>query len=124
MSAQKIDVLLFDLELSGLESIIDLRMATTFFTGTKFLVYTNLPQEKYAVDIIRMGATGFIYKKLSAGEIEVLKHLNAGKRKKDIALLLYLDEKTISMYNLRLPGKLGVTKVVDLIAVAQSLQIL
>ena len=72
LSAQKIDVLLFDLELSGLESIIDLRMAITFFTGTKFLVYTNLPQEKYAVGIIRTGATGFIYKKLSAGEINIL----------------------------------------------------
>ena len=83
-----------------------------------------MPQEKYAVGIVRMDVTGFISKKLSAREIEVFKHLNAGKRKKDILLLLHLDEKTISMYNLRLPSKLGVTNVVDLIAVAQSLQIL
>ena len=72
LSAQRTDVLLFDLELSGLKSINDLRMAITFFTGTKFLVYTNLPQEKYAVNIIKMNAAGFIYKKLSAGEINIL----------------------------------------------------
>ena len=164
---KKIDVLVLDLELVGLERMNDLRSAIAMHPTTKFLIYTSLSEERHAVDVIRMGAAGFIskkismenlekavvrvnyaelvvsesvkkrfdilastsrkdliYKKLSTREIEVLRYLSEGKRNKDIAQLLQLDEKTISTYKLRLLNKLGVTNLVDLIACAKNFGIL
>ena len=48
------------------------------------------------------------YKKLSAREIEVLNLLSNGKRNKDIATLLEINEKTVSTYKTRLLKKLKV----------------
>jgi DNA-binding NarL/FixJ family response regulator len=65
-----------------------------------------------------------LYKKLSTREIEVLRYLNDGKKNKEIAEILSLDEKTISTYKLRLLAKLNVTNLVDLLSKAKSLDII
>ncbi|WP_320815339.1 response regulator transcription factor [Flavobacterium sp.] len=65
-----------------------------------------------------------LFKKLSTREIEVLRYLNDGKKNKEIAQILGLDEKTISTYKLRLLAKLSVTNLVDLLNKAKSLEIL
>jgi DNA-binding NarL/FixJ family response regulator len=65
-----------------------------------------------------------LFKKLSTREIEVLRYLNDGKKNKEIALILGLDEKTISTYKLRLLAKLSVTNLVDLLNKAKSLDII
>ena len=64
-----------------------------------------------------------LHKKLSAREIEVLKYLANGKKNKEIALTLDLDEKTISTYKLRLLHKLQVTNLIDLIYKAKTFEL-
>lgn len=65
-----------------------------------------------------------LFKKLSTREVEVLRYLNDGKKNKEIAVILGLDEKTISTYKLRLLAKLDVTNLVDLLNKAKSLDII
>lgn len=64
-----------------------------------------------------------LYRKLSSREIEVLRYLSEGKKNKEIAELLNLNEKTISTYKLRLLTKLQVTNLVDLVNKAKTLDI-
>ena len=63
-----------------------------------------------------------LFKKLSTREIEVLRYLNDGKKNKEVAQILGLDEKTISTYKLRLLAKLNVTNLVDLLKKAKDLK--
>jgi DNA-binding NarL/FixJ family response regulator len=65
-----------------------------------------------------------LFKKLSNREIEVLRYLSNGKKNKEIAHLLAIDEKTISTYKLRLLTKLNVTNLVDLLQKAKDLEII
>ncbi len=65
-----------------------------------------------------------LYKKISNREIEVLHYLNTGKKNKEIARILEIDEKTISTYKLRLLTKLNVTNLVDLLQKAKDLEII
>lgn len=65
-----------------------------------------------------------LFKKLSTREIEVLRYLNDGKKNKEVAQILGLDEKTISTYKLRLLAKLGVTNLVDLLKKAKDLDVI
>ncbi|HRB70647.1 MULTISPECIES: response regulator transcription factor [Flavobacterium] len=67
--------------------------------------------------------TDRLYRKLSSREIEVLRYLSDGKKNKEIAKLLNLNEKTISTYKLRLLTKLHVTNLVDLVNKAKTLEI-
>ncbi|PHR11675.1 MAG: DNA-binding response regulator [Aequorivita sp.] len=62
------------------------------------------------------------YKKLSAREIEVLNLLSNGKRNKDIASLLEINEKTVSTYKTRLLKKLNVSSLAELINQARMFQ--
>lgn len=65
-----------------------------------------------------------LFKKLSTREIEVLRYLNDGKKNKEVAQILGLDEKTISTYKLRLLAKLNVSNLVDLLKKAKDLDII
>lgn len=56
-----------------------------------------------------------LFKKLSTREVEVLKLLSVGKKNKEIAQELDINEKTVSTYKARLYKKLNVTNLVDLI---------
>ena len=49
---------------------------------------------------------------------------NNGKKNKEIAQILGIDEKTISTYKLRLLSKLNVTNLVDLLKKAKDLEII
>lgn len=61
-------------------------------------------------------------KKLSSREIEVLNLLSSGKRNKDIASALSINEKTVSTYKTRLLKKLKVDNLADLIHQARMFQ--
>lgn len=56
-----------------------------------------------------------MFKKLSTREVEVLKLLSIGRKNKEIALELDINEKTVSTYKARLFKKLNVSNIVDLI---------
>jgi DNA-binding NarL/FixJ family response regulator len=62
------------------------------------------------------------YKKLSSREIEVLNLLSSGKRNKDIAAALSINEKTVSTYKTRLLKKLKVDNLADLIHQSRMFQ--
>lgn len=62
------------------------------------------------------------YKKLSSREIEVLNQLSNGKRNKEIAADLDINEKTVSTYKMRLLKKLEAQNVAELIKHARLLQ--
>jgi DNA-binding NarL/FixJ family response regulator len=80
---------------------------------------------KKAIELLSKGKkTDRLFKKLSTREIEVLRYLNDGKKNKEVAEILGLDEKTISTYKLRLLAKLNVTNLVDLLNKAKSLDII
>lgn len=63
------------------------------------------------------------FKKLSTREIEVLNLISAGKRNKDIAEALKINEKTVSTYKTRLLKKLNVDNIADLITRSRLLEI-
>jgi DNA-binding NarL/FixJ family response regulator len=63
------------------------------------------------------------FKKLSTREIEVLNLLSRGKRNKDIAQSLAINEKTVSTYKTRLLKKLNVDNIADLIHQSRLMQI-
>lgn len=71
-----------------------------------------------------IGETSMIsrYKKLSSREIEVLNLLSRGKRNKDIAEALDINEKTVSTYKTRLLKKLKVDNLADLIHQSRMFQ--
>lgn len=62
------------------------------------------------------------YKKLSSREIEVLNQLSNGRRNKEIAADLNINEKTVSTYKMRLLKKLEAKNVAELIKHARLLQ--
>jgi len=64
-----------------------------------------------------------LYKKLSTREVEVLRLLSSGKKNKEIAQELEINEKTVSTYKARLLKKLNVTNLVDLINQARHLEL-
>ncbi|OMP31562.1 MULTISPECIES: response regulator transcription factor [Mangrovimonas] len=64
-----------------------------------------------------------MYKRLSTREVEVLKLLSSGKKNKEIAQELDINEKTVSTYKARLFKKLHVTNLVDLIHQAKHLEL-
>lgn len=63
------------------------------------------------------------FKKLSTREMEVLNLLSSGKRNKDIADALDINEKTVSTYKTRLLKKLKVDNLADLINQSRLLQL-
>jgi DNA-binding NarL/FixJ family response regulator len=66
---------------------------------------------------------GRLFKRLSTREVEVLKLLSSGKKNKEIALELDINEKTVSTYKSRLYKKLNVTNLVDLIHQSKHMEI-
>lgn len=66
-------------------------------------------------------STTKLYKRLSTREVEVLKLLSTGKKNKEIALELDLNEKTVSTYKARLFKKLNVNNLIDLIHQAKHI---
>jgi len=63
------------------------------------------------------------FKKLSSREIEVLNLLSSGKRNKEIARSLAINEKTVSTYKMRLLRKLKANTVAELIMQSRILHI-
>ena len=63
------------------------------------------------------------FKKLSTREVEVLNLLSSGRRNKEIANRLEINEKTVSTYKTRLLKKLKVDNLADLIHQSRILHI-
>ncbi len=88
--------------------------------GTMFI--TNELAQRLAFDEGTQKPRRF-FRKLSTREVEVLKLLASGKRNKDVAQGLSLNEKTVSTYKARLMKKLNVDNLVDLLQQAKALEL-
>jgi len=64
------------------------------------------------------------FARLTTRDIEVLRHVIAGKLSKQIAADLGIGEQTVKVHRMRLMGKMGMTSVADLVRAADRLQIL
>jgi DNA-binding NarL/FixJ family response regulator len=163
----KIDIVLLDLNLAGLNSIRTITELKDSYPNLKIILFASENEKVLALPAYKIGVLGFVlkatrlieiekvflkvnngelafdelelskmermlrtkksdrlYKKLSNREVEVLRYLNDGKKNKEIAIILSLDEKTISTYKLRLLAKLGVSNLVDLLNKAKQLEII
>jgi len=58
----KIDVLVIDLELDGLNSIYELRVLMRKYPKLKVLVYSALKESVYAPNVIKAGMKGYVHK--------------------------------------------------------------
>ena len=61
-----------------------------------------------------------LFKRLSTREVEVLKLLSIGRKNKEIAEELSINEKTVSTYKARLYKKLNVNNILDLVHQAKN----
>ena len=167
LSKEKFNIVIIDVELTGLNSIMNVKSLVKSHPLVNFIIFTNVSDTLYAPPAIRSGVRAYLskniemtelenaimkvhqgeiifseavreaiemlkkvkkedrlYKKLSSREIEVLRYFNEGKKNKEVAKILSLDEKTISTYKLRLLQKLNVTNLVDLLNKSRELEII
>lgn len=161
-----VDIIILELDLQKSDGLAVLRRIKNEHAGVRVLIFSNQPEEVYAISSLKAGASGFLnkksnptairhailkiasggvyitnelaqtiafdestgrprrmFKKLSMREVEVLKMLCDGKRNKEIALELKLNEKTVSTYRSRIMKKLRVRNLVELVRKAQSIQV-
>lgn len=167
LAKNKYDIVVFDVELNGMTSFIDVKTLVKSNSDVKFIILTNVSDMLYGPPAYKIGVKGYfsknieledlkkaiinifndelmfsdevighldmlkktkkedrLFKKLSNREVEVLRYFKDGKKNKEVAKLLNLDEKTISTYKLRLLQKLNVTNLVDLLNKAKELGII
>lgn len=160
------NILFLELDLPktlGIQTIKDIKEK---HRAVKIVVFSQQPDEIYALSTIKAGASAYVsknmdietiqkaytrvkrggiylnesltnqlndsnfknthyssFKKLSSREIEVLNLLSAGKRNKEIASSLDINEKTVSTYKTRLLKKLKASTVAELITQSRILQL-
>ncbi len=166
LKEDKPDILIMEIDMPQLNGINILRTIKTEYPNTRVMIFSQHPEEIYALRSIKSGAAGYVpktastksflkalkqiakggiflnedltstftsrnvgeasaisrYKKLSSREIEVLNLLSSGKRNKDIANALDINEKTVSTYKTRLLKKLKVDNLADLINQSRMFQ--
>ena len=161
-----VDIIILELDSQKSDGLAVMRRIKNEHPGVRVLIFSNQPEEVYAISSLKAGASGYLnkkaslaavrhailkiasggvyitnelaqtiafdestgrprrmFKKLSMREVEVLKMLCDGKRNKEIALELKLNEKTVSTYRSRIMKKLRVRNLVELVRKAQSIQI-
>lgn len=84
-------------------------------TITKGDVYLSEKMDKHYKYTDTSKSRTRLFKRLSTREVEVLKLLSIGKKNKEIAEELAINEKTVSTYKARLFKKLNVNNIVDLV---------
>lgn len=166
LESKMVDVVVLEMDLYKSDGLAVLRRIKEEQPGVRVLIFSNQPEEVYAISSLKAGASGYInkkevlstlrdailkiasggvfitnelaqsiafdestgrprrmFKKLSMREVEVLKMLCDGKRNKDIAFELKINEKTVSTYRSRIMKKLLVRNLVELVRKAQSIHI-
>lgn len=108
----------------GVTTFISKKSSLDTLEESVLRVAKNTKHQKEIITTASQEKTERLHKKISNREIDVLRYLSTGKKNKEIAQLLGIDEKTISTYKLRLLTKLSVTNLVDLLQKAKDLEIL
>jgi DNA-binding NarL/FixJ family response regulator len=63
LNSKKVDVVILELELPGFEEIRTLRRLKDQYSNVRFLIFTSLSEEIYAISALKYGASGFLCKK-------------------------------------------------------------
>jgi DNA-binding NarL/FixJ family response regulator len=139
-------VVVVDINLPGHHGLDIVKKARSCCPETPILVFSLYAEEQYADRALRAGAVAYISKErppsalvesvkaalrgetvkrppvrhpmLSGREIQVLRLLVRGIKRRDIARALEINEKTVSTYKTRLLQKLGLRNLVDLVRYA------
>lgn len=101
---------------------LDVLASTIIKVNRGAVIFSDAVKRNMAM-ISKQAKSERLYRKLSNREVEVLRYLSNGKKNKEVAEALHLNEKTISTYKLRLLAKLNVTNLVDLVNKAKTLEI-
>lgn len=101
---------------------LDVLASTIIKVNRGAVIFSEAVKKNMAL-ISKQAKSERLYRKLSSREVEVLRYLSNGKKNKEVAEALHLNEKTISTYKLRLLAKLNVTNLVDLVNKAKTLDI-
>ena len=131
----EMDVLLMDLSMPGQTGIDALAMVRAKAPDVGILILSGYPEEHYAVNLIRQGASGYLNKEcdpaeiikairiiaymasheqLSEREFQVFLKLAKGETAGDIARSLSLSVKTVSTYRTRVMEKMSLHSNSDL----------
>ena len=119
------DVVMLEMDIPEINGIAALRKIKKDYADVKVLMYSGQSEDVYALSAIRAGAFGYLSKSSGIEYITaaVTKLLASGKRNKEVALGLNLNEKTVSTYKARLMKKLNVDNMVDLLQQAKALEL-
>ena len=98
LRAQPVDVLLLDLSLPGQSGVDVLRAVRQRFEGTRVLMLSGFPEERYALAMIRNGADGYLCKDCSREELlQAIRTVAQGRR--------YLSPRTAELLARELTGE-------------------
>jgi DNA-binding NarL/FixJ family response regulator len=122
LGSKKVDIVVIEIELPGFEDIRTLRRLKDQYTNVRFLVFTTLSEEVYAISALKYGASGFLCKdnplnklkdailKISTGGVyitnELAEHMafnETGANPR--ALINQLSEREIQVIRLLVNGK-------------------
>lgn len=122
LRSKKVDIVVLEIELPGFEEIRTLRRLKDQYTKVRFLVFTALSEEIYAISALKYGASGFLCKdnplnkikdailKISTGGVyitnELAEHMafnETGANPR--ALINQLSEREIQVLRLLVNGK-------------------
>lgn len=122
LRSKKMDIVVLEIELPGFEEIRTLRKLKDQYTKVRFLVFTALSEEIYAISALKYGASGFLCKdnplnkikdailKISTGGVyitnELAEHMafnETGANPR--ALINQLSEREIQVLRLLVNGK-------------------
>ena len=120
--SKKVDIVVLEIELPGFEEIRTLRKLKDQYTKVRFLVFTALSEEIYAISALKYGASGFLCKdnplnkikdailKISTGGVYITNELaeymafnETGANPR--ALINQLSEREIQVLRLLVNGK-------------------
>ena len=122
LRSKKVEIVVIEIELPGFEDIRTLRRLKDQYTNVRFLVFTTLSEEVYAISALKYGASGFLCKdnplnklkdailKISTGGVyitnELAEHMafnETGGNPR--ALINQLSEREIQVLRLLVNGK-------------------
>ena len=122
LRSKKVDIVVLEIELPGFEEIRTLRKLKDQYTKVRFLVFTALSEEIYAISALKYGASGFLCKdnplnkikdailKISTGGVYITNELaeymafnETGANPR--ALINQLSEREIQVLRLLVNGK-------------------